>query len=146
MKSHHKSSPSFAPQTNSKAENSFEARTPYPIQRDADPVEQVRETASQVMDHDLSGYNVTTNSSLPGSVGALATIQKKEINLAPSVSDLSQTKNKEVLAHEFGHAPEQERTLPVTGHIGGTPVNTDQHLENKADKVARETVSQLKKA
>lgn len=120
----------------------YEAQTNYPIQM-LDPVERVRSAASAVSKQDLSGFQVNTNSAMPDSMGALATIQRKTINLSPSVSDLSKPKNQEVLAHEFGHAEDQIKGIPATGSINGTAVNTDPSREAHADGIAAQTMQQL---
>jgi hypothetical protein len=91
----------------------------------------------------LSGFKVVTNSPMPDAMGALATIQRKTINLSPSVSDLSKSSNKQVLAHEFGHAKDQLSGIPATGSINGTPVNTDPRREAHADRIAANTMQHL---
>jgi Domain of unknown function (DUF4157) len=129
--------------TPSNSSEGFEARTNYPVQLREDPVEQVRSAAAKVSNQDLSGFKVETNSSMPDSMGALATIQRKTISLSPSVSDLSKPANQEVLAHEFGHAKDQISGIPATGSINGTPVNTDPKREAHADRIAATTMQHL---
>jgi Domain of unknown function (DUF4157) len=142
MKTPQKKVPKGAASSNSGSAG-FEARTNYPVQLHEDPVEQVRNAASKVSNQDLSSFKVETNSSMPDSMGALATIQRKTISLSPAVSDLSKPANKEVLAHEFGHAKDQISGIPATGSINGTPVNTDPQREAHADRIASTTMQHL---
>lgn len=67
------------------------------------------------------------NSSKPKKVGARATIQGNDIDIASGCEDC--------LKHELGHLPRQMRgDVRATRTINGYPVNDDPVLEREADE------------
>lgn len=75
---------------------------------------------------DMSDVTVNYNSATPGEYGAHAITQGKQIDIAPG--------QEQHLPHEAWHVVQQKQgRVPVTGSMGGTPVNTDTSLEKEAD-------------
>ncbi len=81
---------------------------------------------------DLSNVAVHRNSSVPKTVGALATAQGDAIHLGPGAG------SPEILRHEVGHVIQQRqgRVQPTT-EVAGVPVNDDPGLEHEADEIGR---------
>jgi hypothetical protein len=112
-----------------------------PIQAKQKPVQRKPDDLKTKMGNqygvDLSGYKEHTSSSFPGSVGAVAAIQGKDIHYAPGQFT---EKNRK---HELGHA--------IDNTINGTPKgdkvvngqNVDTTREKAADKIA-DTPLQMK--
>lgn len=79
---------------------------------------------------DLSGYRETQNSSFPAKVGALATIQGKDIHYAPGQYT---EKNRK---HELGHAIDNTLNGTPKGDTTVQGHNIDTTREAAADKIA----------
>ncbi len=95
----------------------YEARTSYPVQMTQDLIADIGARVSSITKTDESNTKVITNSSEPAKLGALATRQKDVIQLAPEVSDPTNTDT-----------------------INNVRVNTDRFYEDRADKVAHEAM------
>ncbi|OJJ19860.1 hypothetical protein BKI52_15375 [marine bacterium AO1-C] len=78
---------------------------------------------------DLSGYTEHKDSSFPGTVGALATIQGKDIHYAPGQFTLQNRK------HEFGHAIDNTLNGTPKGDMTIQGQNIDTTREAAADKI-----------
>ena len=99
------------------------------VQRNGTQGDGLKEGMGNQYGVDLSGYKEHKDSSFPGSVGAAATIQGKDIHYAPGQFTLQNRK------HEFGHAIDNAKNGTPKGDkvVNGQSVDTTR--EAVADKI-----------
>ena len=74
----------------------------------------------------MDDVSVHYNSDKPVQYGALAYTQGNDVYLGPEQEKHS--------GHELGHVIQQKQgRVPVTGSVGGVPLNDDPSLEHEAD-------------
>ena len=108
------------------ASNAPEAPDPHSFQNTSSIPAGLKAKYEQRSGISMDDVSVHYNSDKPVQYGALAYTQGNDVYLGPG-----QEKH---LGHELGHVIQQKQgRVPITGSVGGAPLNDDPALEQEAD-------------
>jgi hypothetical protein len=99
-----------------------------------------RTLMEQKLGHNFADIRVHEGNSAQ-SVGAVAYTRGSDLHFAPGRYNPTSSQGRRLLGHELAHVVQQrEGRVPVTGSVGGMPLNDDPRLEAEADRIG-ESVS-----